>query len=80
MPFDTENMPMDQDRISQRAYAIWEKAGKPDGAHEEHWEQACRETEAEAAEVMPDRVSVTALNKRVATSRSSNKVARRLSK
>ena len=61
---------MDQERISQRAYAIWEKAGKLDGAHEEHWEQACREIEAEPAEVIP---SMTA---KVSTVRKFNKASR----
>jgi hypothetical protein len=32
-----------QDRISERAYELWEKAGRPEGAHEEHWEQASRD-------------------------------------
>jgi hypothetical protein len=29
--------------IRQRAHAIWEAQGKPDGHHLEHWEQAVRE-------------------------------------
>ena len=41
---------LDQDRVSERAHAIWESAGKPDGAHDEHWQQACREMEAEDGE------------------------------
>lgn len=36
-------------RIRERAYGIWEREGRPDGRHAEHWEQACRELEAEAA-------------------------------
>ncbi|TGV75838.1 DUF2934 domain-containing protein [Mesorhizobium sp. M00.F.Ca.ET.149.01.1.1] len=28
------------ERIRQRAHEIWEKAGRPEGAHMEHWEQA----------------------------------------
>lgn len=38
---------MDQERVSRRAYALWQGAGQPDGAHDEHWRQACREIEAE---------------------------------
>jgi hypothetical protein len=29
--------------IRQRAYAIWEAQGRPDGQDLEHWEQAIRE-------------------------------------
>ena len=46
------NMTVDQERISQRAYALWESAGKPDGAHDEHWQQARREIEAEGGTTM----------------------------
>jgi hypothetical protein len=38
---------METDRnelIRQRAYAIWEKDGRPQGKHEEHWQQASKET------------------------------------
>ena len=30
-------------RIRERAYAIWEAAGRPDGQERQHWEQAARE-------------------------------------
>lgn len=33
----------DQDRIRARAYAIWEREGRPHGRDEAHWEQARRE-------------------------------------
>jgi len=36
-----------QERISQRAYQLWEQEGKPEGRESEHWGQACREIEAE---------------------------------
>ena len=26
--------------IRRRAYSIWEKQGRPDGKHDEHWRQA----------------------------------------
>jgi hypothetical protein len=38
-----------QDRIRQRAHAIWESHGRPDGADREHWEQATREIDAETS-------------------------------
>ncbi|MER9895214.1 DUF2934 domain-containing protein [Mesorhizobium sp. M0119] len=37
---------MDNDRhekIRQRAYEIWLREGRPDGAHERHWQQAKQE-------------------------------------
>jgi len=34
---------VDEVIIRQRAHAIWESQGKPDGQHLEHWEQARRE-------------------------------------
>jgi hypothetical protein len=29
--------------IKQRAYAIWEREGRPHGKHEEHWRKAAEE-------------------------------------
>lgn len=34
---------MDENRIRQRAYEIWEREGRPEGRHAEHWDRACRE-------------------------------------
>jgi len=31
------------DWINQRAYALWEAEGRPDGRSGEHWQQATRE-------------------------------------
>jgi hypothetical protein len=36
-----------EERIRQRAYAIWEREGKPDGREAEHWEKAAAEIDAE---------------------------------
>ncbi|RUV74227.1 MAG: DUF2934 domain-containing protein [Mesorhizobium sp.] len=36
-----------QERIRQRAHAIWEQAGRPDGAHQQHWDQATAEIDGE---------------------------------
>ncbi len=33
--------------IRQRAYELWQRAGSPDGRHEEHWQQAKQELENE---------------------------------
>ncbi|MDB5738825.1 MAG: hypothetical protein JWO65_2493 [Sphingomonas bacterium] len=32
-----------EQRIRQRAYALWEQAGGAHGAHDDHWAQATRE-------------------------------------
>ena len=42
-------------RIRERAYAIWEQAGRPEGHHIEHWDQASREVAEEDAVRRPDR-------------------------
>jgi hypothetical protein len=47
-----EAMP-DEERVRQRAHKIWEEAGRPDGQHDAHWEQARREIEAEDGEPPP---------------------------
>ena len=40
-------MPMTRDveRVRERAHALWEQAGRPDGQHDAHWLQAERELE-----------------------------------
>lgn len=49
---------MDDTRIRERAYELWESEGRPDGRHEEHWQQARRELDggeaAPAADGTPD--------------------------
>jgi hypothetical protein len=32
-----------EERVRERAYALWERDGKPDGRAHEYWEQARRE-------------------------------------
>ena len=32
-----------EDRVRQRAYRLWEQAGRPHGRHEDHWHQASQE-------------------------------------
>lgn len=36
------------ERIRQRAHEIWEQAGRPEGAHMEHWDRATAEIDAAA--------------------------------
>ncbi|MBP0494898.1 DUF2934 domain-containing protein [Roseomonas indoligenes] len=36
----------DEKRIRERAYEIWESAGRPEGEHDTHWTQAEREVAA----------------------------------
>jgi hypothetical protein len=36
-----------EDRIRRRAHEIWEREGRPEGRHAEHWARARREIEAE---------------------------------
>ena len=40
--------PDDQDLIRARAHQIWEREGRPDGRHIEHWEMASAEIAEEA--------------------------------
>ena len=37
----------DEERIRRRAHEIWEREGRPEGRHEEHWARARREVESE---------------------------------
>ncbi|WP_158747162.1 DUF2934 domain-containing protein [Acidisphaera sp. L21] len=37
-----------EDAVRQRAYEIWQREGSTHGSHDEHWEQAQRELEADA--------------------------------
>jgi hypothetical protein len=36
-------------RVRERAYAIWEREGRPEGGAERHWAQAEEELRAEAS-------------------------------
>ena len=39
-----------EDRVRERAYALWEKDGRPDDRSDEYWQRARSEVEAEDAE------------------------------
>lgn len=36
-----------EERIRQRAHALWEQEGRPEGREQAHWAQACAEIDAE---------------------------------
>lgn len=38
-----------EDRVRERAYFLWEEAGRPDGAHDLHWHRAVEIITAETA-------------------------------
>ena len=38
-----------EEKIRQRAHAMWEKEGRPHGAHDRHWQQATSEVDGEDA-------------------------------
>lgn len=39
----------DDEQLRNRAYAIWEREGCPDGKHQEHWDLAVMEMAGQAA-------------------------------
>ena len=39
---------IDDDKIRERAYALWEQQGRPEEATEDFWHEARRQLEAEA--------------------------------
>lgn len=38
---------IDEDKIRERAYQLWELDGKPEGSQDDHWRQAQVQLEAE---------------------------------
>lgn len=42
-------MSIDEQRIREFAFQIWESEGKPSGQAERHWQMACKLAEAESA-------------------------------
>ena len=48
-----------QERIRQRAQAIWEREGRPEGRHEDHWREAEKEIAAEDSDAAPARPKTT---------------------
>lgn len=51
-------MNVDEQRIREFAFQIWESEGRPHGQHERHWKMASKLAEAEAqATAKPRRIS-----------------------
>jgi hypothetical protein len=50
-------------RIEDRAYVLWERAGRPDGRHVEHWIQAEQEILSESKAKPPARKKAKATPK-----------------
>jgi hypothetical protein len=46
-------------QIEARAYMLWERAGRPHGRHEEHWNQAEKEVLSEAKAPRRKKVKAT---------------------
>ena len=40
-----------EERIRQRAHELWEREGRPHGRHDDHWQQAREEIDAEALQM-----------------------------
>lgn len=43
-----------EERVRQRAYELWEQAGRPEGDGREFWERACDEIEQELLDEQDD--------------------------
>ncbi len=51
------------ERIRQRAHEIWEQAGRPEGAHMEHWDQATAEIDAAGKAKSPKKAAAAKVEK-----------------
>ena len=40
-----------EERIQQRAYRLWDEAGQPEGAPQDHWDRAAQDLDREDAEI-----------------------------
>ena len=70
------------DRIRERAHAIWEAQGHPEGKAEEHWQQAADEialldqqASADAGGVLPNPLATGAAAEELAKSKRRKKLA-----
>ena len=43
-------MSVDESKIRDRAYELWEREGRPEGAAQSNWKQASDELESEASD------------------------------
>ena len=48
---DIARTPDREERIRQRAYRLWEEAGRPEGASQDHWDRAAQDLDREDAEL-----------------------------
>ncbi|TPI12722.1 DUF2934 domain-containing protein [Mesorhizobium sp. B4-1-3] len=48
------------ERIRQRAHEIWEQAGRPEGAHLDHWDRATAEIDAAGKAKSPKKTAAKA--------------------
>lgn len=55
-----------QAKIRERAYLLWESAGRPDGRSDEFWMLAMQEFAASPSMVTPDKPKKTAAKKTMA--------------
>lgn len=60
----------DEDSIRRRAYAIWEREGRPDGRDRDHWLQAQWELTGEQAAMSHPADEILALKPRPAPGKS----------
>lgn len=42
-----------EERIRERAYILWERAGCPEGRHDEFWQLACDQVDDEEGPLPP---------------------------
>jgi hypothetical protein len=63
--------------IKQRAYAIWEEEGRPDGRHDDHWKQASQEVHGleDAPKIVKKPAHVAPAGKKAEKAPSRRKVA-----
>ena len=45
-------------RVRERAYAVWEREGRPEGGAERHWAQAEEELRAEGARLAEEEAGI----------------------
>ncbi|WP_082766043.1 DUF2934 domain-containing protein [Paramesorhizobium deserti] len=64
-----------EEQIKARAYEIWEQEGRPQGRARDHWEQARREIDGDAASPQPNGKGKTARRSKRATAPNDNPAA-----
>ena len=49
--------PISEEQVALRSYLMWEREGRPEGRHLDHWFRARAELETEAAPAKPRRAA-----------------------